>query len=77
VINISVDQTNPAWLGAVAANNMSWPNVSMLDGWKSPIARGYRVQSTPTYYLVDKNFKIVQKPERFREVMTFLGQNLK
>ena len=34
VFSVSLDQDRDAWLKAIAADNLSWPNhVSELNGW--------------------------------------------
>ena len=55
---------------------MSYPNVSQLQGWDSPIVKDYKITATPTYFLLDSEGKIVLKPKRIYEVDAFLGKNL-
>ena len=55
---------------------MQYPNVSQLQGWDSPIVKDYKITSTPTYFLLDSEGKIVLKPKRIYEVDAFLAKNL-
>ena len=71
-IGISVDQQKMAWTKAIADNQIPWPNVSQLKGWDAPITDDYKITQTPTYFLLDKEGKIVLKPERWFEVQRFL-----
>ncbi len=36
---------------------MTWPNVSQLQAWNSPVVSEYKVTATPTYFLLDKEGK--------------------
>jgi len=45
-----------------------WHNVIGLKKWENPIARAYHIYSTPTYIILDKNKKIIAKPQTLDEV---------
>ena len=75
-IGISVDQQKVAWTKAIADNQIPWPNVSQLKGWDAPITDDYKITQTPTYFLLDKEGKIVLKPERWFEVQRFLQSRI-
>jgi len=77
VIGISVDASKPAWIKAVKDKGTTWPNVSQLQAWDSPVADAYRVSATPTLFLLNKDLEIVLKPERWFQVRDYLSQNLK
>jgi len=77
VIGISVDASKPAWIKAVKDKGTTWPNVSQLQAWDSPVADAYRVSATPTLFLLNKDLEIVLKPERWFQVRDHLSQNLK
>lgn len=72
MVGISVDQQKAAWTKAIADNQIPWSNVSQLKGWDAPITDDYKITQTPTYFLLDKEGKIVMKPERWFEVQRFL-----
>ena len=72
VVGVSVDQQKAAWTKAIADNQIPWSNVSQLRGWDAPITDDYKITQTPTYFLLDKEGKIVLKPERWFEVQRFL-----
>jgi peroxiredoxin len=71
-IGVSVDQQKAAWTKAIADNQIPWLNVSQLKGWDAPITDDYKITQTPTYFLLDKEGKIVLKPERWFEIQRFL-----
>lgn len=75
-VGISVDQQKAAWTKAIADNEIPWPNVSQLKGWDAPITDDYKITQTPTYFLLDKEGKIVLKPKRWFEVQRFLQSRI-
>lgn len=76
IVGVSVDQAETAWKKANQDKGITWPSVSQLQGWKSPVAQDYKVTATPTLFLLDSEGKIVAKPKRIFEVDRFLQQNL-
>ncbi|MFT4779325.1 MAG: thiol-disulfide isomerase/thioredoxin [Flavobacteriales bacterium] len=77
VIGVSVDKTRGAWERAVEENDVSWPNVSQLLMWESPVAQDYKVTQTPSLFLLDKDMRIVDKPSRIFQVEALLKSKLK
>lgn len=55
------------------ANNYPWINDTELRGWNSSFAEKYNVHATPTYFILDKNNKIVAKPDHIADVIENLG----
>ena len=76
VIGVSLDQQRSTWGAAIETNGMTWPNVSQLKAWNSPVVTEYKVTATPTYFLLDKEGTIVLKPKRHFEVEEFLRGKL-
>ena len=77
IVGVSLDQVRNTWEKAINDNGMTWPNVSQLQAWNSPVVSEYKVTATPTYFLLDKEGKIVLKPKRYFQVDKFLSENLK
>lgn len=50
-------------------------NVLGLRKWENPIGQKYQITSTPTYFVLGKDKKIIAKPEYFRDVKTFFESN--
>lgn len=50
-----------------------WTNVLGLNKWQNEIARSYEITSTPTYFVLDKNKKIIAKPDYFEDVKSFFN----
>jgi peroxiredoxin len=60
VYSVSLDTDKEAWMKAIDADNLSWPNhVSDLQGWQSPAATLYNVSSIPASFLIDENGVII------------------
>lgn len=49
----------------------NWTNILGLGKWQNSIATTYNITSTPTYFVLDKNKKIIAKPDYFMDVETF------
>ena len=63
VLGVSLDQPGKkdAWLAAIAADGLSWTQVSDLQFWNNAAAKQYNVRGIPQNFLVDPTGKIVGK----------------
>lgn len=70
IIGVSLDKEGDAqkWKEAIAADKLTWTQVSNLQYWNDPIAKKYNVQSIPATYLLDATGKIVAKDLRGEEL---------
>ena len=68
VISVSLDTDNNKWQQAIAADGMTWPQISDLKGDDSPNAGTWGIKSIPTYYLLDGDGKIIVRVAEFVEV---------
>ena len=75
IIAVSVDDSKKPVLKEIKKEGYKWVNIAEQKGWDSPIALQYGVSSTPTFFLLDKDKKIVAKPSAIREVVHLL-QNI-
>ena len=73
VVAISLDSDQKAY--EEKTNSLPWINDSELKGWKSKAAEVYNIHGTPTYYILDKDNKIIEKPRNFSEFLS--SNNLK
>ena len=48
-----------------------WSNVLGFGKWENNIARNYKIVSTPTYFILDANKKMIAKPEFIEDVKAF------
>ena len=79
ILNVSLDTKKDAWVQAIAADNLSWPNhVSDLKGWSSSAAALYGVTSIPASFLLDENGVIIatnlRGPALEQKLTEVLGQ---
>ena len=61
IYGMSLDEEEAAWKSTVEQQNMSWVNVSTLQGWNTPAAKAYSVDSIPANLLIDAEGRIVAK----------------
>ncbi|MFZ4862015.1 peroxiredoxin family protein [Sphingobacterium sp. Mn56C] len=61
ILGVSLDQQNAkkAWLEAIEKDGLTWPQVSDLQFWNSPVAALYAVRSIPQNFLLDPNGVII------------------
>lgn len=53
ILSVSLDYDRAAWLKAVQADNLTWPQVSDLKGWNNAAAVRYHIEAIPQNYLLD------------------------
>lgn len=61
IVGISLDSKPEAWAKGVKDLNITWPQLSDLQGWKNGGAAIYGVNSIPHTVLVDKDGTIIAK----------------
>ncbi len=76
IFAVSLDQEKQKWIDAIAQDQLQWPHVSDLLGWKSKIAAMYGVQGIPQNFLLDKEGKIVAKGLRGQALVEKLQEVL-
>ena len=65
IYSVSLDEKHDAWVNAIEADQLSWPNhVSDLAGWQSSAAAAYGVNAIPATFLIDKDGKVIAKDLR-------------
>jgi len=72
IIAVSVDDTKKPVIKEIKKEGYKWVNIAEQKGWDSPIAEQYGVSSTPTFFLLDKDKKIIAKPTGISEVVRLL-----
>ena len=51
-----------------------WIHILGLNKWKNEIAKRYEVNVTPSYFVLDKDKKIIAKPEELAELLELLSK---
>lgn len=61
VFGVSLDKNREDWVGAIAADGLTWTHVSDLAYFNSAAARLYNIQAIPATFLIGPDGKIVAK----------------
>lgn len=64
ILGVSLDQHKGRWLDAIAADNLTWTQVSDLKGWQNEASNQYGVSSIPANFLLDPEGVIIAKDLR-------------
>ncbi|MCX6181352.1 MAG: TlpA disulfide reductase family protein [Bacteroidetes bacterium] len=60
IYQVSIDQNSDLWKAAIQKDGLTWPNhVIDPQGWNSPAARLYGVNSIPANFLIDPKGNII------------------
>lgn len=54
-----------------AAKLKTWTNILGLKKWENEMAKEYKINATPTYFILDKDKRILAKPEHFEELKAY------
>jgi peroxiredoxin len=68
ILGVSLDNDKGKWLQAIQEDQLTWPHVSDLKGWRNEVALQYGVKSIPANFLLDKEGKIIAKGLRGAEL---------
>ncbi|MBK5208446.1 MAG: TlpA family protein disulfide reductase [Flavobacteriaceae bacterium] len=49
----------------------AWTTILGLKKWENKMAKEYKIIATPTYFILDKDKRIVAKPEHFEDLKAF------
>lgn len=75
IYSVSMDKSRDAWLAAIAADGLVWPNhVSDLKGWTSSGGATYGIASIPATVLIDKEGKIIARDLRGNDLANKLKE---
>lgn len=69
IIGLSLDTDKNSYTQKIAA--FPWINDSELRGWNSSYVDTYNVHATPTYFILDANNKIINKPDHVGNVLEY------
>ncbi|GEN75212.1 TlpA family protein disulfide reductase [Chryseobacterium hagamense] len=71
VVGFSMDVDKDSYTKKIAA--FPWVNDSELKGWNSSYVDTYNVHATPTYFILDANNKIINRPEHVADVLQYFS----
>ncbi len=61
IVGISLDNDQEKWANATAKHNITWPQLSNLQGWGDEASQAYGINSIPSTVLLDQNGVIIEK----------------
>ncbi len=70
IIFISLDENQDDFMNF--SQNFSFPSVCTLEKWETPFVKEYLVQFTPSMFLMDKDLKIILKPNSVEHLKSWL-----
>ena len=76
VIGVALDVNPTKWKNTIEEKGFNWKNVSQFGNYKSPVCLDYKINKTPSWFVLDSSMKIVAKPKGKQEVLKFLKNNL-
>ena len=77
IVGISLDNNQQNWANATAKHQITWPQLSNLEGWSDPAAQAYSINSIPATFLLDGNGTIIGKNLNEAELEQRLSELLK
>jgi peroxiredoxin len=73
VMAVSMDSVAAEWHRAVMEDNLSWQNVSDLQGWNNSIATKLSIRAVPYTILIDREGTIIGKDLQAEEIDNILN----
>ncbi|MGI6046609.1 MAG: redoxin domain-containing protein [Petrimonas sp.] len=64
VVGVSLDRERERWLSGIKEMNMTWPQISDLKFWETPVVDLYAFRGIPHTVLLDKDGTIIAKDLR-------------
>ncbi len=64
-LNVSLDRTKSSWLRSIKENKFSGIHLFAEGGTKSEVATTFEVKMLPQYYIIDKQGRFAEKPDKF------------
>jgi thiol-disulfide isomerase/thioredoxin len=70
---VSLDNEEKPWKDFLEKNELTgYVNLCEFKGWNGQIGKSYNVYATPSMFLLDKNKKIIAKPESAEQLINVL-----
>lgn len=76
IIGVSLDEDEEQWKNAIKEMNMSWLQLSDLQGWDNSAAQMYGIQSIPFTIIVDNNGSVINAGLRGIDLENFIHNYL-
>lgn len=76
IVGVSLDEDKAQWTDAVKSMNMTWIQLSDLQGWHNSAAQMYGIQAIPFTIIVDKEGKVLEAGLRGEELDMYISSKL-
>lgn len=76
IIGVSLDEDKAQWIDAVNSMNMTWLQLSDLQGWHNSVAKMYGIQAIPFTIVVDDKGKVIAAGLRGTDLTAFIASRL-
>ncbi|MEK6152389.1 TlpA disulfide reductase family protein [Flavobacteriaceae bacterium 3-367] len=73
VVAIGLEDDRASW-NRESAKLSNFEHVLSLGKWESELAKRYHIERTPTYFVLDKDKRIIAKPQAYEELISFLSK---
>lgn len=77
ILGVSLDQDKEAWIQAIKADKLNWPQMSDLKQWNSMAVETYKFDGIPFNVLIDPDGKIIASSLRGADLEQKLTEVLK
>lgn len=77
IVGVSLDKSRENWVKAIERLQITWPQVSDLKFWRSPVAKDYRIGELPFNVIIDGQGKVIAVNLHGGELETFIRHYLK
>ncbi len=61
IYGVSLDSKKASWLNMIQKKKITWPQVSDLKYWSSPVAKAYNLHELPFNLLIDQEGNVIAK----------------
>ena len=76
IVSVSLDNNKKSWIKAIKEDNLSWEQLSDLNGDYNKAAIIYGVSTIPDNFLIDKDGKIIGRKLKGEELIKKLNEVL-
>lgn len=76
IVGVSLDENKEQWADAISTMNMTWTQLSDLQGWNNSAAKMYGIQAIPFTIIVDNTGKVIAAGLRGEELTAFIANRL-
>ena len=76
LVGVSLDKSKENWTKGVSRLQISWPQVSDLKFWRSPITKDYGIEELPFNVIIDESGKVLATNLHGKALETFISKYL-